>query len=155
MVRVCHIACIFFISRFNYLSAALILQEDGRLPLQENNLFTHCNTMFEKLSALPSTLQLLKDPVSIVVFGIFFSLMLLEELFPGRKLPGIRYWRWMGITAFVVNFFLATYLPMLWNEYLAPYQWFDMTFLGNYWGGLAALLAFVASRACWEVRTSK
>jgi sterol desaturase/sphingolipid hydroxylase (fatty acid hydroxylase superfamily) len=106
--------------------------------------------MFEKLSALPSPLQLLKDPVSIVVFGIFFSLMLLEELFPGRKLPGIRYWRWMGITAFVVNFFLATYLPMLWNEYLAPYQWFDLTFLGDYWGGLVALLAFEFGVYVWH-----
>ncbi len=106
--------------------------------------------MIEKLSNLPSPLQVLSDPASLIVFSIFFVLMIGEELFPGRPLPAIRFWRTKGIAAFIVYFFLSSYLPLLWNESLSAYQVIDMTPLGDYRGALAALLIYELGVYVWH-----
>ncbi len=106
--------------------------------------------MFEKLLNLPTPLQILSDPASMIVIGIFLFLMIAEELFPGRKLPVIKFWRIKGITAFVIYFFLSSYLPLFWNEYLANYQVFDMTVLGHYWGAVVALLIYEFGVYVWH-----
>ncbi|NCT93635.1 MAG: sterol desaturase family protein [Chitinophagaceae bacterium] len=99
---------------------------------------------------MPNPWQLVSDPASIIVISIFVCLMLAEEIFPGRKLPRIPYWRLKGITAFIVYFFLSSYLPFFWNEYLAKYQVFDMTGLGDYWGALVALLIYELGVYIWH-----
>jgi sterol desaturase/sphingolipid hydroxylase (fatty acid hydroxylase superfamily) len=76
--------------------------------------------------------------------------MTVEIIFPGRKLPVVKYWRIRGIFAFVIYFFISSYLPLIWNNYLAEYQIFDMTFLGDYWGGLVALLLFELGVYVWH-----
>ena len=102
------------------------------------------------LNNLPSPWQLLADPVSIIVICIFFGLMILEELFPGRPLPQIKYWKIRGIIAFIIYFFLSSYLPFIWNEFLAKYQVIDLTALGNYWGALVALLIYELGVYFWH-----
>ena len=87
--------------------------------------------MIERLSNLPTPMQILSDPASIIIISIFLVLLLGEEFFPGRRLPAIRFWRVRGITAFIVYFFLSSYLPLLWNEYLGSLQIFNMTSLGD------------------------
>lgn len=99
---------------------------------------------------LPSPLQILMDPASIIVISIFLVLMIAEELFPGRPLPKIKYWKIKGIIAFVIYFFLSTYLPMFWNDSLAKYQLFDMSFLGNYAGAIVALLIYELGVYVWH-----
>jgi sterol desaturase/sphingolipid hydroxylase (fatty acid hydroxylase superfamily) len=99
---------------------------------------------------IPSPLQLLADPVSIIVICIFFGLMILEELFPGRPLPKVKNWKIKGIIFFIIYFFLSSYLPFIWNEYLAQYQIINMTALGNYWGALVALLIYELGVYFWH-----
>jgi sterol desaturase/sphingolipid hydroxylase (fatty acid hydroxylase superfamily) len=106
--------------------------------------------MFEKLSNLPNPFQLLLDPASIIVICIFLFLMIAEELFPGRPLPKIKYWRVKGIFAFIIYFYLSSYLPMIWNDNLAKYQLFDMSFLGNFAGGAVALLIYELGVYIWH-----
>jgi sterol desaturase/sphingolipid hydroxylase (fatty acid hydroxylase superfamily) len=106
--------------------------------------------MFEKLSNLPNPIQLLKDPASIIVISIFLCLMIAEEIFPGRPLPKIKYWKVKGFIAFIIYFYLSSYLPMIWNGYLAKYQLFDMAFLGDYWGGLVALMIYEFGVYYWH-----
>lgn len=106
--------------------------------------------MFEKLSNLPNPIQLLKDPASIIVFSIFLGLMIAEELFPGRPLPRIKYWKAKGILAFITYFYISSYLPMLWTEYLAKYQLFDLSFLGNFGGAIVALLIYELGVYVWH-----
>lgn len=106
--------------------------------------------MLDKLMTLPSPLQILMDPASIIVISIFLVLMIAEELFPGRPLPKIKYWKIKGIIAFVIYFFLSTYLPMFWNDSLAKYQLFDMSFLGNYAGAIVALLIYELGVYVWH-----
>ena len=106
--------------------------------------------MLEKLFNLPTPIQVLLDPASLIVISIFFALMLAEELFPGRALPAVRFWRVKGISAFVIYFFVSSYLPLFWNEFLGAYQIFDLTKLGDYWGAFLALLVYELGVYFWH-----
>ena len=106
--------------------------------------------MIDKLMNLPNPLQILMDPASIIAISIFLVLMLAEELFPGRPLPKIKNWKIKGIFAFVIYFFLSTYLPMFWNDTLAKYQLFEMSFLGDFGGAMAALLIYEFGVYVWH-----
>jgi len=106
--------------------------------------------MMEKIFILPTPMQILSDPASIIVMSIFFALMIGEELFPGRPLPTIKYWKIKGVTAFIIYFFLSSYLPLFWNEYLGSYQIINMTTLGDYWGALVALLIYELGVYIWH-----
>ncbi len=99
---------------------------------------------------LPSPLQILMDPASIIVISIFVVLMIAEELFPGRPLPKIKYWKAKGIFSFVFYFFLSSYLPLLWNETLSQFQLFDMSFLGDLGGAIIALLIYEFGVYFWH-----
>lgn len=85
---------------------------------------------------MPSPLDLLLDPVAIAVFTMYAVLILYETLAPARVLPAAPAWKARGLAAFVVYFFVSSYLPLLWTEWLARFQLFDLTALGT-WGGAA------------------
>lgn len=111
--------------------------------------------MIDKILSLPSPLQILIDPASIIVISVFLVLMIAEEVFPGRPLPRIKYWKAKGISAFVIYFFLSTYLPLLWNETLSQYQLMDMSFLGDYFGAVVALLIYEFGVYIWHFSMHK
>ena len=75
---------------------------------------------------MPSPLDLLLDPVSLVVFALYAALMLWELCFPARSLPHVRGWQLRGLAAFAAFFFLSSYLPLFWGEYLQAFQLFDL-----------------------------
>lgn len=106
--------------------------------------------MLEKLFNLPTPLQIILDPASIIIISIFFILMIAEELFPGRTLPKIKYWKLKGISAFIIYFFLSSYLPLIWNETLSNYQIFNLSALGNIWGAILALLIYEFGVYIWH-----
>src|SRR3546814_12800163 len=91
---------------------------------------------------MPTPRQLLLDPISLTVFAIFGALLLLEALFPARILPRVRSWRLVGITAFGLFFFLSSYLPLLWSEWLVRFKQFDLSALPLWAGVLVGLLGF-------------
>jgi len=93
---------------------------------------------------MPTPLELILDPVSIAVFVIFASLMLWETLVPARKLPSIFGWRAKGIAAFLLFFFVSSYLPLWWGETLGQYHLVNLTVLGKWGGALAGLLIYEA-----------
>jgi sterol desaturase/sphingolipid hydroxylase (fatty acid hydroxylase superfamily) len=82
----------------------------------------------------------LLDPISLTVFALFGALIALEALFPARALPSVRGWWLRGLGAFAVYFFLSSYLPLFWTEWLIQYQLVDLTALGT-WGGAAVGVA--------------
>ncbi|MFM9008501.1 MAG: sterol desaturase family protein [Bacteroidota bacterium] len=106
--------------------------------------------MFETLFSLPTPLQILSDPASIIVISIFLCLLIAEELFPARALPKIRGWKIKGLISFIIYFFLSSYLPLIWNGTLADYQVFDMTFLGDIAGAFVALLIYEFGVYLWH-----
>lgn len=107
------------------------------------------------LPNLPTPFELIFDPISYIVFGLYGGLMLLEALFPARKLPKIKFWRLKGISAFFLFFFLSSYLPMLWNGYLAEYQLFNLSSLGTYWGAFVGVMIYELGVYIWHISMHK
>ncbi|MDH5534633.1 MAG: sterol desaturase family protein [Betaproteobacteria bacterium] len=99
---------------------------------------------------MPTPIELILDPMSLIVFAIFGGLMLWEAVAPARQLPAVRGWRTKGLVAFSVFFFLSSYLPLVWSEHLASYQLFDLTGLGYWSGALAGLLVYEAGVYFWH-----
>ena len=99
---------------------------------------------------MPTPLDILLDPISLIILAIYGALMLWEAIFPGRKLPEVKYWKLKGLLAFVFFFYLSSYLPMFINPFLEKYRLFDLTGLGTVWGGLAAVLLYEFGVFVWH-----
>jgi sterol desaturase/sphingolipid hydroxylase (fatty acid hydroxylase superfamily) len=99
---------------------------------------------------MPSPIELILQPTSLVFFALYAALMLWEFLAPARALPTVPGWRWRGLAAFAVYFLLSSYLPLLWTEYLLPLQLFDLSGLGTWTGGLAGLLVYQLCGYAWH-----
>ncbi len=89
---------------------------------------------------MPSVFELLQDPIAQSVMGIYLALIGLEALFPGRPLPRVKGWWWLGLGSFAVYFLLSSYLPLLWTDWLLQWQLFDLSGLGTGWGAVLGLL---------------
>lgn len=99
---------------------------------------------------MPTPLEILSDPVSLIILAMYASLMVWEALFPGRQLPKVKNWRIRGITAFFAFFFISSYLPLFINEYLEPYQLADLSSLGTGWGALLGVLIYEFGVFVWH-----
>ena len=99
---------------------------------------------------MPTPIEILLDSISLIILSIYGCLMLWEGIFPGRKLPVVNYWRLKGLAAFLVFFFLSSYLPMVINPSLEPYRLLDLTALGTGWGALVAVLLYEFGVFVWH-----
>ncbi len=106
--------------------------------------------MKEVIMGLPSPAELIFNPISYIVFAMYGGLMIWEWLFPARQLPEIKHWKLRGIVSFTVFFFLSSYLPLLWDGYLAEFQVFDLTFLGTVGGAFVGLLIYQFAFYAWH-----
>ncbi|MGI9295945.1 MAG: hypothetical protein ACR2PS_18330, partial [Pseudomonadales bacterium] len=68
---------------------------------------------------MPTPIEILLDPVSLGVLALYAVLILWEALLPGRDLPKVQGWLSRALGAFAVYFYLSSYLPLLWDSYLA------------------------------------
>jgi sterol desaturase/sphingolipid hydroxylase (fatty acid hydroxylase superfamily) len=99
---------------------------------------------------MPTPLEILLDPLSLTIIGMYAALATWEALVPGRPLPPVRGWRLRGVTAFALFFYLSSYLPMLWDEHLASWQLFDLSSLGVAGGALAGMLVSQLLGYAWH-----
>jgi sterol desaturase/sphingolipid hydroxylase (fatty acid hydroxylase superfamily) len=99
---------------------------------------------------MPTPVDLLLDPVSLMILSIYGALMLWEALFPGRELPRIKYWKLKGLLAFMLFFFLSSYLPIFINPLMEPYRFVDLSGLGTLWGGLLGILLYEFGVFVWH-----
>jgi len=99
---------------------------------------------------MPTPIEILLDPVSLIILALYGSLMLWEAIFPGRKLPYVKHWKLRGIFVFIFYFFFTSYLPMFINPLLEPYRLFDWTGLGAVWGGIIATLLYELGVYVWH-----
>jgi sterol desaturase/sphingolipid hydroxylase (fatty acid hydroxylase superfamily) len=99
---------------------------------------------------MPSPLELLLDPLTLAVIGIFAALALWETLFPARRLPRVRFWRSKGLLAFVAFIAISSYLPFLWAEWLAPIQLLDLSGWGTLTGAAVGVLLYEAGVWAWH-----
>src|SRR5262245_46214531 len=91
---------------------------------------------------MPTPLEILMDPISLLVLGIYGALILLEALFPARALPKVKGWKTRSMAVFAVYFFGSSYLPLIWGESLAPLQLFDLANLNPFVGAAIGVLLF-------------
>tara|TARA_R110000796_G_scaffold252571_1_gene388003 strand:+ start:49888 stop:50721 length:834 start_codon:yes stop_codon:yes gene_type:complete len=111
--------------------------------------------MKEIILNLPNPIELVLDPISYIVFSIYGGLMIWEAVFPARELPKIRLWKFRGLIAFVLFFYLSSYLPMIWDGFLANYQVFDLTSLGTIWGAIVGILVYEFGLYIWHLSIHK
>lgn len=99
---------------------------------------------------LPSPLDLITDPVSLIIFGMYGLLMTWEALRPARKLPQVRFWKTKGLISFAVFFFLSSYLPIIWDVHLAAFQLLDLSSLGTVAGALTGVMIYQFGVYVWH-----
>ncbi|WP_299227341.1 sterol desaturase family protein [uncultured Psychroserpens sp.] len=99
---------------------------------------------------LPSPLEIITDPISIVILIMYAFIMLWEALFPAKVLPQVKYWKLKGFIAFTIFFFLSTYFPLIWDAYLIHFQIFDLSILGTYTGAFVALIIYELGVYVWH-----
>jgi sterol desaturase/sphingolipid hydroxylase (fatty acid hydroxylase superfamily) len=99
---------------------------------------------------MPTPIEILLDPVSLGVLALYAALMLWEAIAPGRDLPKVRGWLPRALGSFVVYFYLASYLPLFWDSYLAEYQLLDLSGLGALAGAAVGLLVYEALLYAWH-----
>lgn len=77
-------------------------------------------------------IDILINPVSLLVIGLFLLLHLWESVFPRKKnLPKIKFSTLRGVLSFLVFFYLGSYLPLLTDEFLASFQLMDLSSLNT------------------------
>jgi sterol desaturase/sphingolipid hydroxylase (fatty acid hydroxylase superfamily) len=99
---------------------------------------------------MPTPLEILLDPISLIVIALYVGLMIWEALFPARPLPRVRYWKLKGLVFFAIYFYMSSYLPLFWNEYLSTRQLFDLTALGTAGGAVAGILIYQLGVYAWH-----
>lgn len=99
---------------------------------------------------MPTPIEVLLDPVSLTAIASYAALMLWEALLPARRLPPVPGWVGRGLAAFVAFFYLSSYLPLLWDGYLAEYQLFDLTGLGTIGGAVVGLFLYELGVYWWH-----
>jgi sterol desaturase/sphingolipid hydroxylase (fatty acid hydroxylase superfamily) len=99
---------------------------------------------------VPTPLQILLDPVSLTVLGLYGALILLEALFPARILPQVKGWRTRALVVFACYFFLSSYLPLLWSDSLARYQVFNLEAVNPCVGAAIGVLVYELLVYIWH-----
>jgi sterol desaturase/sphingolipid hydroxylase (fatty acid hydroxylase superfamily) len=99
---------------------------------------------------MPTPIEVLLDPVSLWAIAVYAALIAWEALAPARPLPKVPGWAARGLVAFAVYFYLSTYLPLLWDRYLAEYQLLDLTSLGAIGGAIVGVLLYELGVYWWH-----
>jgi sterol desaturase/sphingolipid hydroxylase (fatty acid hydroxylase superfamily) len=102
------------------------------------------------MNFMPTPIDILLDPLSLSLIGMYFMLMVWEAVFPGRALPKVSYWKIRGITVFIFYFYISSYLPLLWARYLPETQLFDLSGLGDIGGAVFGILLYEFGMYVWH-----
>ena len=104
---------------------------------------------------MPTPLEILLDPVSLIVIAIYAALMIWEGLFPAKTLPKVKFWKLKGLIAFAIFFFLSSYLPIVTDPYLEQYRLLDLTYLGTAGGAIVGLVLYEFGVFLWHYAMHK
>lgn len=99
---------------------------------------------------LPTPLEILLDPISLIVLVMYGMLMLWELIAPARKLPTVKFWRIRGLASFAVFFYLSSYLPLLWDGFIAGYQLLNFSVFGDIGGAVTGILIYQFALYIWH-----
>ncbi len=99
---------------------------------------------------MPTPLEILLDPVSLIILSIYLLLISWEAFFPARKLPHIAFWKLKGILFFFIFFFLSSYLPLIYEKWLPTSQLIDLSNWGLLPAGLLGIVLYELGVYTWH-----
>lgn len=99
---------------------------------------------------MPTPLEILLDPISLVILSFYATMMIWEAIAPGRDLPKMKGWVLRGMSSFIMFFYLSSYLPLFWDEYLVQYQLMDLSSLGTFGGAVIGILVYEVFAWVWH-----
>ena len=99
---------------------------------------------------MPTPIEILLDPISLIILAMYTGLMIWEALFPARELPKIPHWKLKGLTSFAIFFYLSSYLPLIVDPYLESFRLFDLTGLGTLGGAVTGILLYEFGVYLWH-----
>jgi sterol desaturase/sphingolipid hydroxylase (fatty acid hydroxylase superfamily) len=99
---------------------------------------------------MPTPIEVLLDPISLTIIAMYAILMIYEALFPARELPKVKFWKIKVILAFLVYFYLSTYLPLLWASYLPQTQLINLSGMGVVTGAIVGTLLYEFGMYFWH-----
>lgn len=100
---------------------------------------------------MPTPLEILLDPISLGLITMFLGLFIWETLLPAKPLPKVKGWYLRSICSFVVYFYLASYLPIFWDQYLIQFQFFNLENMNVWVSTLIALIVFELLLYAWHL----
>src|SRR5262249_25038025 len=77
-------------------------------------------------------------PIAFPATFLFF--VLAERLWPARPLPRIRFWRVIGVVAFLMTGLISSTLPLLYADFARAHRLLDLERLGTLGGAAIAFL---------------
>ncbi len=102
------------------------------------------------MMTMVTPLEILLDPVSLSISGMYLLLIAWEAFFPARTLPRIRFWQLKGIAAYVFFLLLSTYVPVAYASLLPPTGLVDLTALNTYGAALIGVLVYEFGLYWWH-----
>ena len=99
---------------------------------------------------MPTPIQILLDPISLCLLALYSILTIWEAIFPARQLPDVKYWKIKGIVFFFIYFFLSSYLPLWYAEWLPTSQLIDLSGANIYISAIAGILIYELGVFTWH-----
>ncbi len=99
---------------------------------------------------MPNPLEILLDPVSLYILALYAILIVWEAILPARALPHIKYWKVKGIISFFLFFFLSTYLPLWYAQWLPTSQLLNLSNTNVLTGSIAGLFLYEFGMYVWH-----
>jgi sterol desaturase/sphingolipid hydroxylase (fatty acid hydroxylase superfamily) len=98
----------------------------------------------------PTPLDIIRDPISHYIAGMYGLLIAWEAFFPARELVHMRFWKVKGIAVFIFYFFLSSYLPLMVNPVLEDFTVFDLSSADAFTGTLIGVLLYELGVYIWH-----
>jgi len=99
---------------------------------------------------MQSPFEILLDPISLAISGIFLLLMVCETFFPARMLPRIRFWQMRGLFAYVFFLLFSSYLPSAYASLLPSTTLFDLISANIYLAATVGVLLYELGLYGWH-----
>jgi sterol desaturase/sphingolipid hydroxylase (fatty acid hydroxylase superfamily) len=99
---------------------------------------------------MPTPIEILLDPISLIIIAMYTGLIFWEALFPARELPSVKHWKLKGTISFAFFFYLSSYLPLMTDPFLGQYQLLDFSGIGTLGGALFGILLYELALYAWH-----